>query len=53
MRGKGAGSRGIESVLRTTDDHAGDRILRTQFWLTPASPKGEVVALDSRRALSR
>ena len=52
MRGKGHDA--IDSVLRTTEsDHARDRILRAQFWLSPASPKGEVVALESRRTLSR
>jgi hypothetical protein len=52
MRGKRHG--GLESVLRTTDsDHARDRILRAQFWLSPASPQGVVIALETRRTLSR
>ena len=50
MRSKGNG--GIGSVLRTADhDHARDRILCTQFWRPSTPTGGELVALETHRAM--
>ena len=36
---------GIEAVLKAENDPSRDRILRTQFWLTTSSPRGELIAI--------